>query len=73
LERYAKNKGCAVCREPTGGIYKTAHKLIKKLKKRDEGQEEEEEEDVAKGIQGEATTGWTIPGGEGRFKPHKVV
>jgi len=79
LKRYAKNKGCAVCREPTGGNFKTAHKLIKKIAKRkaeeeaEAGKEEEEKGDVSSGIQGVATTGWTIPGGDGRYQPQKRV
>jgi len=93
LKRYVKYKGCAVCGQPTNGIFKTAHKLVKKLKKQEEAEkalekgeageadkedDDEEEEDgiikdVSSGIQGATSTGWAIPGFEGRFKPQKEV
>jgi len=75
LKRYAKNKGCAVCKQPTSGFYKTAHKIIEKMKRKKEAEEKEEAEggDVATGVQGEASSGWTIPGGQGRFKHQKRV
>ncbi|GAB5372275.1 hypothetical protein AAMO2058_001651100 [Amorphochlora amoebiformis] len=81
LQRYAKNKGCAICQEPTNGIFKTAHKLIQKLKNKREAEaalaeakpEEDDVGDIPKDNNAEASTGWVIPGGDNRFKPHKVV
>eukprot|EP00472_Partenskyella_glossopodia_P013787 CAMPEP_0197521216 /NCGR_PEP_ID=MMETSP1318-20131121/6499_1 /TAXON_ID=552666 /ORGANISM="Partenskyella glossopodia, Strain RCC365" /LENGTH=311 /DNA_ID=CAMNT_0043073099 /DNA_START=5 /DNA_END=940 /DNA_ORIENTATION=+ len=85
LKRYAKNKSCAACGANTNGIFKTAHKIIKKMKKMKEKEEQEAAEggedsddeaqpaDVKRGIAGAVTTGWTIPGGEGRYLPQKEV
>jgi len=60
LKRYAKNKGCAVCQEPTNGNFKTAYKILKKMKKM-AAIEEKEDDSLVDEKKNSANTGWIIP------------